>query len=219
MAGILSASPSITTSVALAPTAPPPSNRRAGKLGARNESRTARRIVRDELTVSASAAKNPAQLSPEEREVVDQLAARDREVRAHEQAHLTAAGPYARGGPTYTFQTGPDGRNYAVGGQVQIDTSPVKGDPEATIAKAQVVRAAALAPAKPSAQDRKVAATASRVEQQARIELREREQTQNKAPDPSSDERPDTADPSFLPTNSGSFGVTTDAGQFLDLIV
>ncbi|MEM9828024.1 MAG: putative metalloprotease CJM1_0395 family protein [Planctomycetota bacterium] len=114
-------------------------------------------------------------LSPEEIEQVEWLSARDREVRTHEQAHLAAAGPYARGGPTYTFQTGPDGRQYAIGGEVEIDTSPVKGDPEATAAKARVVRAAALAPAEPSGQDRKVAAQATQMEQQALAEVRERE--------------------------------------------
>lgn len=66
---------------------------------------------------------------------------RDREVRAHEQAHMAAAGAYSRGGP--------DNRQYAVGGEVQIDTSAVSGDPEATIRKAQTVRRAANAPATP----------------------------------------------------------------------
>lgn len=115
------------------------------------------------------------ELSEEEQEVVDELQARDREVRAHEQAHLAAAGPYAKGGPTYTYEEGPDGQQYAVGGEVSIDTSPVSGDPEATIQKAQVVRAAALAPAEPSAQDRAVAAAATKMEIQARQELREKE--------------------------------------------
>ena len=67
-------------------------------------------------------------------------------MRAHEQAHLAAAGPYANGAPTFEFQTGPDGRQYAVGGEVSIDTSPVPGDPEATVRKAQTVKRAALAP-------------------------------------------------------------------------
>ena len=133
----------------------------------------------DELVLSEAAKRKESgqidNLTPEQEEQVEKLTARDREVRAHEQAHLNAAGPYALGGPTYTYQKGPDGKNYAVGGQVQIDTSPVKGDPEATIQKARVVRQAALAPAEPSAQDRKVAASASKLEQQARVELREKQ--------------------------------------------
>lgn len=116
------------------------------------------------------------QLEPEEQRQVESLKARDREVRAHEQAHVAAAGPYVQSGPHYEYETGPDGRRYAVAGHVNIDTAPVPGDPEATIQKAQVIRAAALAPAEPSAQDQKVAAQATKMETQARLELREADQ-------------------------------------------
>lgn len=92
------------------------------------------------------------------RREIDALQARDREVRAHEQAHLAAAGQYASGGIQYTFERGPDGRMYAVGGQVSVDTSEIPGDPQATLLKAQTLRRAALAPAEPSGQDRAVAA-------------------------------------------------------------
>lgn len=102
---------------------------------------------------------------------IAELAARDREVRAHEQAHVAAGGSLITSGPSYTYQTGPDRRRYAVGGEVGIDTSPVRGDPEATIDKARRIRAAALAPAEPSAQDRSVAARASQMESSARVEL------------------------------------------------
>ena len=111
------------------------------------------------------------QLSEEEQQQVEKLKARDREVRAHEQAHKAAAGGYATSGPTYEYQSGPDGKRYAVGGEVGIDTSPVSGDPEATIRKAQVIRRAALAPAEPSSQDQRVAAQAARMEAEARQEL------------------------------------------------
>lgn len=114
---------------------------------------------------------NPDGLTDDERKELEQLKARDREVRAHEQAHLAAAGSYARGGPTYTYQRGPDQQLYAVGGEVQIDTSEVPGDPQATIAKAQVIRRAALAPAEPSSQDRAVAAEAAQMAAAARMEL------------------------------------------------
>ena len=40
-----------------------------------------------------------------------------------------------------------------------MDTSPVPGDPQATIRKAQTVRQAALAPAEPSGQDQRAAAS------------------------------------------------------------
>ena len=112
-----------------------------------------------------------AELSQEEQSQVEQLETRDREVRQHEQAHLAAAGGYARGGASYEYETGPDGKRYAVGGEVSIDTSKVSGDPEATIRKAQIVYRAALAPAEPSSQDRSIASQAKRMEMAARQDL------------------------------------------------
>jgi hypothetical protein len=109
-----------------------------------------------------------------EREQIQILAARDREVRAHEQAHAAVAGQYGSS-PTYSFVRGPDGVSYAVGGEVKIDTSPIPGDPEATLRKAQQLRRAANAPAEPSSQDSSVAALAAQMEQQARAELREQQ--------------------------------------------
>lgn len=105
-----------------------------------------------------------------EQKVIEQLSARDREVRAHEQAHAAVAGQYA-GSPTYTYQRGPDGVSYAVGGEVQIDTSPIPNDPEATLRKAEQIARAASAPAEPSGQDRAVAAQAAKMAQQARVEI------------------------------------------------
>lgn len=108
------------------------------------------------------------------RDQIQELAARDREVRAHEQAHAAVAGQYGSS-PTYSFVRGPDGVSYAVGGEVKIDTSPIPGDPEATLRKAQQLRRAANAPADPSSQDSSVAALAAQMEQQARAELREQQ--------------------------------------------
>lgn len=112
-------------------------------------------------------------LSENDRREVERLEARDREVRAHEQAHVSAGGQYVQGGPRYEFTRGPNGRQYATGGEVSIDVSP-ESTPEATIQKARVVRRAALAPAEPSAQDRRIAAKASQLEANARQELRKR---------------------------------------------
>ncbi len=98
------------------------------------------------------------ELSEQEKRQVEKLKARDREVRAHEQAHARVGGPYA-GAPSYTFQQGPDGKRYAVGGEVSIDTS-AESTPEETARKMEVVIRAALAPAEPSSQDRRVAADA-----------------------------------------------------------
>ena len=110
-------------------------------------------------------------LTEEEQKQVDELKARDAEVKAHEQAHIAAGGSYVRGGASYDYQTGPDGKKYAVGGEVSIDTSPVEGDPQATIYKAQVILKAALAPAEPSRQDKSVASQARQMMASARKEL------------------------------------------------
>ena len=130
-----------------------------------------------------------------------ELKTRDREVRAHEAAHSAAAGSLTTGGPQFTYQRGTDGRLYAVGGEVNIDTSAVAGDPQATIQKAQRIRAAALAPANPSAQDRSVATQATRLEAQARQEMQQ-ERT---------DRIQDATSSKFTPTNP--------APQLLDLFV
>ena len=97
------------------------------------------------------------------------LKARDREVRNHENAHRAAAGDLVRGG-SYQYQQGPDGKRYAVGGDVQIDTTPVPDDPAATAEKMQRVIAAALAPAEPSSTDLAVAAEAAAERNRARAE-------------------------------------------------
>ena len=109
-------------------------------------------------------------LSEEDQAEVQKLQARDREVRAHEQAHVAAGGQYVRGGISYEYQQGPDGRRYAVGGHVNIDVSEA-GTPEETVQKMRQVRRAALAPAEPSGADRAVASEASKKEQQAQAEI------------------------------------------------
>lgn len=109
------------------------------------------------------------ELSPEQLKEVETLKARDREVRAHEMAHLAAAGGLATSAASFTYQRGPDGVSYAIGGEVGIDTSP-GSNPEETLRKAQIIRAAALAPAEPSGQDRAVAAKAAQMEADARAE-------------------------------------------------
>jgi hypothetical protein len=86
-------------------------------------------------------------------------------------AHVSAGGPYIKRGANYQYQKGPDGLLYAVGGDVLIDTSPVPGNPEATIRKMDVVRSAALAPASPSGSDRAIASRASSIKIKAHEEL------------------------------------------------
>jgi len=116
---------------------------------------------------------------------LQQLQARDREVRAHEAAHVAAGGRFVTGGPSYTYQRGPNGRFYAIGGEVNIDVSAIPSDPHATLDKAEVVRRAALAPAQPSPQDLRVASNATRLASRARVDIaiqqREQLQAQNEA--------------------------------------
>jgi hypothetical protein len=111
------------------------------------------------------------QLTTEQQQVVDKDKATDRAVRAHEQAHLAAAGSLAISGANFSYVTGPDGVRYAVSGDVTIDTSAVPNDPEATYQKAQEIIRAALAPAQPSPQDLSVAAQAQAMAAQAMQEL------------------------------------------------
>lgn len=110
-------------------------------------------------------------LTSEQKKAAEDLKKIDREVRNHEQAHVAAGGGLVRGGASFQYVSGPDGAQYAVGGEVQIDMSSVKGNPAATIQKMAQVKSAALAPADPSGQDRSVAASASLIESEAIAEL------------------------------------------------
>ncbi|MDC8758483.1 putative metalloprotease CJM1_0395 family protein [Janthinobacterium fluminis] len=121
-------------------------------------------------TAQAAPRTQAPQLSPEALAQIQKLKARDTEVRQHEQAHLAAAGALALSGASYTYQRGPDGVNYAIGGEVQIDTSP-GATPAETLARARAISAAALAPADPSGADRGVAAQAQQMAATARAEL------------------------------------------------
>ena len=67
-------------------------------------------------------------LTEGERKQLKELKARDTEVRTHENAHQSSGGQLA-GSPSYTYQTGPDGQRYAIGGEVSIDVSPEDDPP------------------------------------------------------------------------------------------
>ena len=120
--------------------------------------------------------RSPGQERQEQREQraeqaeIAELAATNRKVRAHEQAHASVGGVYA-GSPSYTYKTGPNGVRYAVGGEVSIDLSPVPGNPEATLRKAEQVARAALAPTDPSPTDRRVAQAANALAAKARVDI------------------------------------------------
>ena len=140
-------------------------------------------------------------------QVINQLKSRDAEVKAHEMAHLAAAGGYSIGGMNFTYQTGPDGRQYAVGGEVGIDTSTVSGNPQATLDKAMIIQLAALAPVEPSSQDRKVASQASQMMVQARGEMEAQAQEVRKAEETKTGER-------FLSTNDSEDPFDLKSGFF-----
>jgi hypothetical protein len=129
----------------------------------------------DRVSLSKASSSQPAgikseqDLNEDEKKQVNKLKKRDLEVKAHEQAHMAAGGGIVQGGATYQYINGPDGKQYAVGGEVKIDLSK-ENTSDATIRKMQQVRRAALAPAQPSGTDRSVAAQASQIEAQARME-------------------------------------------------
>lgn len=130
----------------------------------------ASRAGADESRATTDTAARSSADTVEKQQIVQELSARDREVRQHEMAHK-AAGAGITGAVAYSYERGPDGRMYAVGGEVSIDTSAVPGDPEATLEKAEKIIRAALAPAEPSAQDYRVAAQARAMAAEARAEL------------------------------------------------
>lgn len=113
--------------------------------------------------------KQSQEKSEQELAIIRDLSARDREVRAHEQAHASVGGQYA-GAASFTFQRGPNGVSYAVGGEVSI-SAPSGGDAQSRLQAAEQIKRAALAPANPSAQDRQVAAQAAQTATQARAEI------------------------------------------------
>ena len=115
-------------------------------------------------TPNAPAAENKAStingLTRGEQETVKQLQEIDRDVRQHEAAHQAAGGAYA-GAATFGYVKGPDGKSYAVSGQVPINT-PATSDPEEAASIAARVLSAATAPGGGlSGQDVAVAARAS----------------------------------------------------------
>jgi len=124
-----------------------------------------------EEAAAVTDAEQAADSDASEQDLVTRLEARNRDVVAHEAAHMAAGGAYIKGAASYTYQIGPDGKPYAIGGEVSIDMSPVPGNPRATIAKMMAIRAAASSPADPSGQDMAVAAAASQIEAQAVAQL------------------------------------------------
>jgi rRNA maturation endonuclease Nob1 len=117
------------------------------------------------------------ELTTQEKRVVNELQARDTEVRAHEAAHEAAGGGLA-GGASFSYEKGPDGKMYAVAGEVPISFKEGK-TPQETIANARQVKAAALAPANPSPQDYAIANSATMMELKAQQQLQKEKLAQD----------------------------------------
>jgi|GEM_PF-958052 len=117
------------------------------------------------------------QLTPEQQRQIDQLQQTDQRVRAHEQAHIAAGRGVVTSGPNYTYTYGPDGKAYATGGEVGIDTS-AESKPQDNIDKGIRIQAAALAPRDPSATDYRVATIGGQIELKGRTELAEQKRSE-----------------------------------------
>ncbi len=107
--------------------------------------------------------RDTTQLDEREKKLTLELRRHDSEVKQHEQAHVSTGGALIVSGPYYKFVTGPDGRNYAIGGQVSLDITPEK-DPQKTIKKAEQIERTAMAPLRPSPQDYQVVNQAKQLE-------------------------------------------------------
>ncbi len=122
----------------------------------------------DRDDVEGKSALNRDKLSSDEQRQLSQLQSRDTEVKAHEAAHQSGGG--AVGGATYTYEQGPDGKMYAIGGEVPVSFRE-GSTPQETIANAKAVISSALAPADPSGQDMAVASSATLMMIKAQQEL------------------------------------------------
>lgn len=144
----------------------------------------------EELAKPKEPYKDPTDtLTDEEKKQVEELERVDQEIKTHERLHATVGGAYTRGAPTFKMTVGPDGRQYATAGHVDIDVS--KGaTPEETIRKAQIIKAAATAPASPSSADMMIAAQASQMEAEARAEISQKMIRQSMKDEQTIDDRP-----------------------------
>lgn len=130
-------------------------------------------------------------ITQEQQQEIAQLKARDAEVRTHEQAHIAAAAGLRTSAPSYDYETGPDGKKYAIGGEVNISFTR-SDDLQEDIQNAETMRAAALAPAQPSSQDLSVAKNADKIIEEDRQKLAEQKTDESNAePDSKSDESTD----------------------------
>lgn len=115
-------------------------------------------------------------LHPKDSASLEALKKRDEHVRGHEANHTGAPGVITIGSPNYSFQIGPDGKPYAVGGKVTLATVGTK-NPTVARERAGALKRAALANGDPSPQDLAAASSARDMENEASLQ----EVTENEA--------------------------------------
>lgn len=128
--------------------------------------------------LNAEQNKSEDELTQKEQQELTQLKTTDAEVKRHENAHKAMAAGLQTSGPNYEYEVGPDGKKYAVAGDVNISYQK-SSDPEVNLKNAQKLKAAALAPADPSAQDRSVARKADAEIAKAQQEILEEQQNKD----------------------------------------
>jgi len=90
--------------------------------------------------------------------VLEKFKSKDIEVMSHEQVHATIG--HTTAPISYTYQQGPDGKMYRVGGSVRLDTS-IPDDPKAASFKLDMIKKAAIANPNPSGADIGIATKAN----------------------------------------------------------
>lgn len=150
------------------------------------------------------------ELTPEQQQQVEKLKEADAEVKAHEQAHIAAAAGLRTSSPSYQYETGPDGKKYAVSGEVSVSFSQT-GDPQKDMIMAEALKSAALAPANPSGQDMAVAKQAEEMIQEDKQKIQENQ------PQTDTTQKADNSDPTETketkPDNINSISDTTTSVQ------
>ena len=141
------------------------------------EAQTRKEIEKQEKIQKQKEAQDPQKLSEGEKDLLNRLEARDSEVKIHEASHQAAGGGLT-GAASYTYQQGPDGKLYAIGGEVSI-SMPTGSTPEETIANAKKIAASAMAASSPSPQDFSVAASARMMEMKAQQQKNQQQQQHN----------------------------------------
>lgn len=120
------------------------------------------------------------ELTHDDHEMLTRRQNRDVQVRSHEHTHPVTTGRHASGSISYSYQIAPDGRPYAVGGHLNVDTSANRPR------KKQSRRCRQSWPQHlhrwiPSPQDRQVAGRASATLAKARVEMAENHKTTGEA--------------------------------------